>query len=317
MTWTCCAPAPTSTCCWVRIPGPAPATPTGTGRWPGRPRRSGGPGRPTGGPRPSPVPAGGAVPAGFAGRVTLTAPLATLPDLADRPGELACLGPIDPWLARDLAAAAARNPEDDLVRHRDRRARPRHRARLRPTRTHAATRHTAPDPGRPGGGFTFTPASRDGPPGRYGTWILAPPVDSPDLRVTLDPIDTGPCDHRLPIHGARPRRHAAAPDPGPARHLHQPHLPAARYPMRLRAQCAVRGGRTGAVCVMAARSAGMTTGSNSTRNGQSTSSPTAPSAGPPRPGAPTPPNPPGTPSEGPRVPPGLSRRARGGAGSCR
>jgi len=54
-------------------------------------------------------PAGGAVPAGFAGRVTLTVPLATLGGLADRPGELAGLGPIDPWLARDLAAAAAQN----------------------------------------------------------------------------------------------------------------------------------------------------------------------------------------------------------------
>ena len=49
-------------------------------------------------------------PAGFAARITLTAPLATLAGLADRPGELAGLGPVDPWLARDLAAAAAANP---------------------------------------------------------------------------------------------------------------------------------------------------------------------------------------------------------------
>jgi hypothetical protein len=54
---------------------------------------------------------GGAVPGGFAGRVTLTVPLATLTRLTDRPGELAGLGPVDPWLARDLAAAAARNPK--------------------------------------------------------------------------------------------------------------------------------------------------------------------------------------------------------------
>ena len=80
----------------------------------------GGAGGPGGGPGPagpdepgrSPAgPAGGAVPAGFAGRVTLTAPLATLARLADRPGELGGLGPIDPWLARDLAAAAAHNPK--------------------------------------------------------------------------------------------------------------------------------------------------------------------------------------------------------------
>src|SRR4029077_17260640 len=43
---------------------------------------------------------------GFAARITLTAPLATLAGLADRPGELGGLGPVDPWLARDLAAAA-------------------------------------------------------------------------------------------------------------------------------------------------------------------------------------------------------------------
>src|SRR5690348_9725111 len=48
---------------------------------------------------------------GFAGRATLTVPLATLLDLADRPGEIPGIGPIDPWLARDLADAAARNPK--------------------------------------------------------------------------------------------------------------------------------------------------------------------------------------------------------------
>ena len=53
----------------------------------------------------------GAAPAGFAGRVTLTVPLATLAGLADRPGELGSLGPVDPWLARDLAAAAAASPK--------------------------------------------------------------------------------------------------------------------------------------------------------------------------------------------------------------
>ena len=53
----------------------------------------------------------GAAAGGFAARVTLTAPLATLAGLADRPGELGGLGPVDPWLARDLAAAAAANPK--------------------------------------------------------------------------------------------------------------------------------------------------------------------------------------------------------------
>src|SRR5580704_9011457 len=59
---------------------------------------------------PAAKPAGDAVPAGFARRVTLTVPLITLAGLADRPGELGSLGPVDPWLARDLARAAAASP---------------------------------------------------------------------------------------------------------------------------------------------------------------------------------------------------------------
>ena len=51
------------------------------------------------------------MPAGFAGRITLTIPLATLLGLADRPGEIPCIGPIDPWLARDLARATAGHPK--------------------------------------------------------------------------------------------------------------------------------------------------------------------------------------------------------------
>jgi hypothetical protein len=50
-------------------------------------------------------------PAGFAGRINLTIPLATLLGLADRPGEIPGLGPIDPDLARDLTHAAAQNPK--------------------------------------------------------------------------------------------------------------------------------------------------------------------------------------------------------------
>jgi hypothetical protein len=140
-------------------------------------------------------PEGSPVPAGFAGRVTLTVPLVTLAGLADRPGDLAGLGPVDPWLARDLAAAAARNAkttwcltvtdgQGHAVGHGCARPEPRsHRKRA--------------GPGPPGDtGFTFTPASRDGPPGGYGTWRLRTPGPGPDLIITLDPITTDPCDHR-------------------------------------------------------------------------------------------------------------------------
>jgi hypothetical protein len=65
---------------------------------------------PGAGPASGTGPAGGAA-GGFAGRVTLTVPLGTAAGLADRPGELAGLGPVDPWLARDLVTAAARNPK--------------------------------------------------------------------------------------------------------------------------------------------------------------------------------------------------------------
>jgi len=132
--------------------------------------------------------------AGFAGRVTLTAPLATLTNLADRPGELSGLGPADPWLTRDLAAAAAANPKttwcltvtDNLghaIGHGCARPEPKsHRKRA--------------DPGPPPGGFCFTPASRDGPSGGYGTWRLRTPGPGPDLIITVESLTTDPCDHQ-------------------------------------------------------------------------------------------------------------------------
>ena len=56
-------------------------------------------------------PGAGILPVGFAGRLNLTIPLATLLKLADRPGEIPGLGPVDPWLAWDLARASASNPK--------------------------------------------------------------------------------------------------------------------------------------------------------------------------------------------------------------
>jgi hypothetical protein len=142
-------------------------------------------------------------PAGFAGRVTLTVPLATLAGLADRPGELGSLGPVDPWLARDLAAAAAASPkttwcltvtdgQGHAVAHGCARPEPK-------------SRRTRAGPGPPGEtGFSFTPASRDGTPGGYGTWQLTTPGDGPDLIITVDPITTDPCDHRFQAWGHDP-----------------------------------------------------------------------------------------------------------------
>jgi hypothetical protein len=140
---------------------------------------------------------------GFAGRVTLTVPLATLTGLADRPGEIGGLGPVDPWLARDLAAAAARNPKTTwcvTVTDQDGHAVGHGCARPEPK----AHRKRA-GPGLPAGtGFTFTPASRDGPPRGYGTWILRTAGPGPDLRITLDPLTTQDCDHQYESQGHDP-----------------------------------------------------------------------------------------------------------------
>ena len=148
-------------------------------------------------------PAGGAA-GGFAGQVTLTVPLGTAAGLADRPGELSGLGPVDPWLARDLAAAAAQNPSHDVVRDGDRPARPRRRPRLRPARTRRATGHAPAPARRAATGSAFTPASRDGPPGGYGTWRLRVPGSGPDLIVAIDTVDTGHCEHRYQARGHDP-----------------------------------------------------------------------------------------------------------------
>ena len=141
--------------------------------------------------------------AGFAGRVTLTVPLANLTGLADRPGELGSLGPVDPWLARDLAAAAAASPKSTWC------------LTVTDGQGHAVAHGCArPEPKKHGKragpgppdrtGFSFTPVGRDGPPGSYGTWRLRTPGDGPDLIITIDPITTDPCDHRHEAKGHDP-----------------------------------------------------------------------------------------------------------------
>jgi hypothetical protein len=269
----------------------------GTGSGPGSPGSGGpGPGGPDT-PPPSAGPAGGAAAAGFAGRVTLTVPLATVTGLADRPGEIAGIGPVDPWLARDLARAAARNPKTTwcvTVTDEDGHAVGHGCARPEPK-----AHEKRAGPGPPGGtGFRFAPASRDGPPGGHGAWRLRTPGPGPDLVITLESLATDPCDHR---------HQASGHDPGvKLRHLSQIRHATCTSPIcrRAAAQADVEHHTPmkqadERVFVMAVLSAGMTTGSNSTRNRQSTSFPTGPSGGPPLRGGPIPPNPPGTPSDPP------------------
>jgi hypothetical protein len=148
-----------------------------------------------------------AVPAGFAGSLNLTIPAATILGLADRPGEITTMGPIDPWLARDLATAAAQNPKTTwCVTVTDKDGHAVAHGCARPDRK----RKSGPDPP----GFTLTPDARAGPPGRdHRTWRLRTPGPGPDLILTLEPLTTDPCDHRY---------QTAAHDPGvKLRHLTQ------------------------------------------------------------------------------------------------
>jgi uncharacterized protein DUF222 len=147
---------------------------------------------------------GDVAPGGFAVRGTLTVPLATLAGLADRPGQMGGIGPVDPWLARDLAAAAARNPRTSwCVTAADSRgyaafhgcARPEPKSQARPQPTARA---------RDGPGFSFTREQRDGPPGGLGTWRLRTPGGGPDLIVELHSLRTEDCDHRFAAKGHDP-----------------------------------------------------------------------------------------------------------------
>jgi hypothetical protein len=164
-------------------------------------------------------PTQGVIPAGFAGCINLTVTLATLLGLADRPGELSGIGPIDPALARDLAHAAARNPkttycitvtdqQGHAIGHGCARPEPR-----RPRDHSPPSGHDPPaghdPPGRPGTGprpeFTFTASGDDGAPGGYGTWRLSTGLPGrPDLLIALDPIAIDACDHRFQARGHDP-----------------------------------------------------------------------------------------------------------------
>ncbi len=172
------------------------------------------------GPPPAPGSRTGAVPAGLASRVNLTVSVATLLDLADRPGEIPGIGPIDPVLARDLARAAAAHPrstwcvtvtdqDGHAIGHGCGRPEP---AGLAPgparrQQPAAPGGHDPPGPTTESGGpgFTFNPASQPGPPDGYGTWRLATGIPGqPDQIISLGPIATGECDHRHEVRGHDP-----------------------------------------------------------------------------------------------------------------
>src|SRR5271165_4067412 len=213
-----------------------PNSPGGAG--PGDAGPGGGP-ESAGSSGPSPGSRPGVVPAGFAGRINLTVPLSTLLDLADRPAEIPGIGPVDPWLARDLAAAAAASPRTTwcvtvtdehghAIGHGCARPEPKNEARRRDKPDKPGLR-SGPDPpggtsSTPGPGFSFTASGPHGPPGGYGTWRLRTGTPGQrDLIVALDPIPAGDCDHRYQASGHDPGvklrhlsqiRHATCTGPG-------------------------------------------------------------------------------------------------------
>src|SRR5690242_15401716 len=172
-------------------------------------------GRPGPGPA-SPGPDGPAhsaslIPARYAARGNLTIPLVTLLGLADRPGQLAGT-PIDPWLARDLAHAAAASPATTwCVTVTDQHGHATWHACARPapaSRTNHRKRGSPRSPGATGNrdgpqaAVGFTRTSRDGPPGGFGTWTLT--VHGREFLVEFHPLTTENCDHRFEAKGHDP-----------------------------------------------------------------------------------------------------------------
>ena len=161
-------------------------------------------------------PGAGVRAAGFVGRLHLTVPLVTLLGLADRPGEIPGLGPVDPWLARDLARAAAANPKTTwclTVTDEQGHAIGHGCARLVPEnkRNRPPGGPGPPDPpgaaSRDGPGLAFSAGDGDGPPGGYGSWRFATGIPGQrDLLVAVDPVATGTCDHRFEAAGHDPGR---------------------------------------------------------------------------------------------------------------
>ena len=137
----------------------------------------------------------------LAATINLIMPLDTYTGHAQRPGLSHALGPIDPQLARDLAAAAARSPHSTwCVTVTDAAGTPIGHGCARPARK----RKGKPAPGGGGrDGPAFTPRDDPGPPGGYGTWTLTLP-DGRELDVTLLPIPVTDCDHRYESHSYQP-----------------------------------------------------------------------------------------------------------------
>jgi len=141
----------------------------------------------------------------LAARANLTFPLTTLLQMGERPGAGHGLGPLDPALVRDLAAAAATNPDSQwcLTITNDEGQAVAHGC-AKPART----KNTSPPPASrdgppPGTGWALTRRGEPGPPGGYGTWTLTLPGGR-DLVIKLLAVPVNDCDHQHESHGYQP-----------------------------------------------------------------------------------------------------------------
>jgi hypothetical protein len=154
----------------------------------------------TGQPAPGPVPG-----PGLAARSNLTIALPTLLGLADRPGEGHGLGPLDPHLARRLAAAAARSPHSQwCVTVTDPHGYAIGHGCAKPAgKTRNTRQDKPPPPGNRDGPWAITQDDDPGPPGGFGTWTLTLPGGR-RLTVNLEPVPVTDCDHRHESHAYQP-----------------------------------------------------------------------------------------------------------------
>ena len=137
-------------------------------------------------------------------KVNVTVPLATLGGQAERPGDAAGLGAVDPELARQLARNAAADPRSAwCVTVTDQHGRAVGHGCARPVRGSARGLR----PGRDGQHRRPVAAlERDhGPPGpgEYGRWRLRL-GSGQEFTVDIGPVPVGSCDHRDASPGYRP-----------------------------------------------------------------------------------------------------------------
>ena len=147
---------------------------------------------------------------GYIGAVVVRSPGRS----AERLDLIPCTASGDPDLARDLAAAAARNPRSTwCVTLTDKDGHAVGHGCARPVRRRKPDRRDPP--------FTLTPADQPDLPGGYGTWRFT--TGQQDLLIKIGPIPTGECDHRWEARGHDPGvmlrhlaeiRHATCTGPG-------------------------------------------------------------------------------------------------------